>query len=312
MDSVKKLVVCAVLVARAAAADNGNGSGADAEVHASWFDKRVSAISVAGVYGVVGTYAWLAWFHGAHTQPFSWETPDWAHEQPFALREYAGGADKWGHAWANYVMVRGTTELLAAGGWRRWPSSLVAAGIAETLFAMQETKDGYIWGFEVGDMAMDVAGAALGVAMENLPAVDRVLDFRMSWWPSPDFRKLWRAHPWSRGDGIDFTQDYSGMTFQLAVHLAPLASEGEALWWTQWVDVVGGFEARGYSPPPMPRVYDPYQDYYLGLGVNVQGIVDRFATGKVRRVGHGLTEVWALPGQTLRFGEGRRVWTNPQ
>ena len=306
---------CAVAVVLASAslahADPGAGSAA-AEVHDSWFDKRVSAISVGAVYGVVGTYAWFAWFDGAAQKPFYFETPDWGHENPFSLHDYAGGADKWGHAWANYVMVRGTTELLVAGGWKKLPSSLVAGGIAETLFAMQEVKDGHIWGFEVGDMAMDVAGAALGVAMENVPQLDRVLDFRMSWWPSPEFRKLWRAHPWSRGDGIDFTQDYSGMTFQLAVHLAPLASQGDALWWTQWVDVVGGFESRGYSPTPMPRLYEPYQNYYLGLGVNVQGIIDRFASGRWRAVGHGITEVWALPGQTLRLGEAQRVWVGAQ
>lgn len=310
---MKRLVVCLLLAAHVASADPGAGSAAAAEVHehASWFDKRVSAISVGAVYGVVGTYAWFAWFNGAHQKPFSWETPDWAHENPFSLTDYAGGADKWGHGWANYVMVRGTTELLAAGGWRKLPSSLVAAGIAETLFAMQETKDGYIWGFEVGDMAMDVAGAAFAVAMENVPELDRMLDFRMSWWPSPDFRKLWRAHPWSRGDGVDFTQDYSGMTFQLALHLEPLAGTADELWWTPYVDVVAGFETRGYAPAPMPRTYAPYQDYYLGVGINVQGIIDRFATGKLRSVGHGFTEVWALPYQTLRLEQGRRTLHTP-
>jgi len=309
MDSVKSLALVIVLAARVAAADPGAGSAA-AEVHDSWFDKRVSAISVGGVYAAVGTYAWFAWFNGAATKPFYFETPDWGHENPFALRGYAGGADKWGHAWANYVMVRGTTELLVAGGWKKLPSSLVAGGIAETLFAMQEVKDGHIWGFEIGDMAMDVAGAALGVAMENLPEVDRMLDFRMRWWPSSDFRRLWRAHPWSRGDGVDFTQDYTGMTFQLALHLGPvIGSDVDELWWTPYVDVVAGFETRGYEPAQAAPMYSPYQTYYLGVGVNVQGIIDRFASGKLRSVGHGITEVWALPYQTLRLEQGRRTWS---
>jgi hypothetical protein len=300
---VNKVVVALLLIARIAVADPDQGSGSDDH---GWFDKRVSALSVGGVYAVVGTYAYLAWFNGAHTKSFYFETPTWSQENPFSLHGYAGGADKWGHGWANYVMVRGTTELLAAGGWRRWPASLVSAGIAETLFAMQETKDGYIWGFEIGDMAMDVAGAAFAVAMENLPELDRAIDFRMRWWPSQDFRKLWRAHPWTRGDGVDFTQDYTGMTFQLAVHLAPLTGTADELWWTPYVDIVGGFESREFAPAPMPRTEPPYQDFYLGVGVNVQGIIDRFATGKLRSVGHGLTEVWALPYQTLRVDQARR------
>ena len=172
---------------------------------------------------------------------------------------------------------------------------------------MQETKDGHIWGFEVGDMAMDVAGAAFAVAMENLPQLDRLIDFRMSWVPSSDFRKLWAQHPWSRGDGVDFTQDYTGMTFQLAVHMAPLTDVADELWWTQWVDVVGGFEAKGFEPAQMPMRYTPYQDFYLGIGVNLQGIIDHTLSGKLRAFGHGFTEVFAVPGQVLRLGEERRT-----
>lgn len=313
MDSLKPLFVLMVL-ARVAVAEPDAGSAAAPSVEvvnvkpdAGWFDKRVSAISVGAVYAVAGTWAYFAWFDGAHTKPFFWQTPSWAYEQPFSLKDYAGAADKWGHGWANYALVRGTTELLAAGGWPKLQSSLVAGGIAETLFAMQETKDGHIWGFEVGDMAMDVAGAAFAVAMENLPQLDRLIDFRMSWVPSEDFRKLWKQHPWSRGDGVDFTQDYTGMTFQLAVHMAPLADMADELWWTRWVDVVGGFEAKGFEPTQMPMRYAPYQDFYLGLGVNLQGIIDATLTGKVRAFGHGFTEVFALPGQVLRLGEERRT-----
>ncbi len=331
MDSVKKIAAC-MLVARVAAADPGAGSAApppptttqpppqpqaqlsivEQKPEPSWFDRRVSAASVAAVYGIAGTWAYFAWFDGAHTRSFFLETPSWKYENPFAVNGYAGGVDKWGHAWANYALVRGTTELLVAGGWPKLESSLVAGGIAETLFAMQETKDGYIWGFEIGDMAMDVAGAAFAVAMENLPQLDRLLDFRMSWEPSKDFRTLWRQHPWSRGDGVDFTQDYTGMTFQLAVHMAPLAQYGDALWWTQWVDTVVGFETRGYEPTQTGTMYDPYQTYYVGLGVNLQGIIDRAPRSKWRTFGHGFTEVLALPYQTLRFGEARRSVPQPQ
>jgi len=313
MDSVKTLAAC-MLVARAAVADPGTGSAAPPQATIveqkpdhGWFDKRVSAASVAAVYGAFATWAYFAWFDGAAQKPFFFES-DWHQENPFALHTYAGGADKWGHGWANYALSRGTTELLVAGGWRRWPASLAASGLAMAAFTTQEIKDGSIWGFEVGDLAMDYAGAALSLLMENVPEVDRVLDFRLQWFPSSDFRKLAGSHPWSRGDGVDFAQDYSGMSFQLALHGAPLADHGDALWWTQWVDLVLGYETRGYSPTPMPRTYDPYQTYYVGLGVNLQGIIDRAPKGKLRAFGHGFTEVMALPYQTLRFGEARRTW----
>jgi Predicted periplasmic lipoprotein (DUF2279) len=276
-----------------------------------WFDRRISAASVAAVYGAFGTWAYFAWFHGAHEQPFFFET-SWKQEQPFALHTYAGGADKWGHTWANYALTRGTTELLVAGGWRRLPSSLVAAGLAGAAFTIQELKDGSIWGFEVGDLAGDLSGAALAVLMENLPAVDRLLDFRLQYFPSADFRRLAGAKFWSRGDGVDFAQDYSGMSFQLALHLGALpgVTTQPSLWWMQWVDFIAGFETRGYSPDPMPRIYDPYQTWYLGVGVDMQSVLAALVRpGKLRSFGHGFFEVISLPATELRLGEVRRTWT---
>lgn len=277
-----------------------------------WFDRRVSAASVAAVYGAFATWAYFAWFRAASERPFFFETK-WSQENPFALRTYAGGADKWGHGWASYALTRGTTELLIAGGWRRLPSSLVAAGLAAAMFTVQEIKDGSIWGFEVGDLAADVSGAALAAVMEDLPAVDRLLDFRLRYFPSADFRKLAGTKFWSRGDGIDIAQDYSGMSFQLALHLGALPGATTQPWlsWMPWVDVIAGFETRGYSPAPMPRVHDPYQSWYLGVGVNMQHVLEELVRpGKLRSFGHGFFEVLSLPGTDLQLGDVRRTWTN--
>lgn len=276
-----------------------------------WFDRRMSAISVAAVYGVFGTWAYFAWFRNANERPFFFETK-WAQENPFALRTYAGGADKWGHGWASYALTRGTTELLVAGGWRRLPSSIVAAGLAGAAFTVQELKDGPIWGFEVGDLATDLFGAALAAVMEDVPAVDRLFDFRLRYFPSADFRKLAGAKFWSRGDGIDFAQDYSGMSFQLALHLGALPGATTQPWlsWMPWVDVIAGFETRGYSPTPMPRVHDPYQSWSLGVGIDMQHVLTvLLRPGRLRTFGHGFFEVLALPTD-LRLGDVRRTWTS--
>jgi hypothetical protein len=278
-----------------------------------WFDRRVSAASVAAVYGAFATWAYFAWFRGANEQPFFFET-EWAQENPFALRTYAGGADKWGHGWASYALTRGTTELLIAGGWRRFPSSLVAAALAGAVLTVQEVKDGPVWGFEVGDVAADLSGAALGAVMETVPALDRLLDFRLRYFPSADFRKLAGARFWSRGDGIDIAQDYSGMSFQLALHLGALPGATAQPWllWMSWVDVIAGFETRGYSPAPTPRVHAPYQRWYLGVGIDMQHVLDALVRpGKLRSFGRGFFEVLSLPGTDLRLGDVRRTWTDP-
>jgi hypothetical protein len=162
VDTVKKLAAL-LLVARAASADPPKQPAATLEATASWFDKRVSAASVAVVYGGFATWAYFAWFRGAHEKAFYFES-DWSGENPFALKTYAGGADKWGHAFASYGLARGTTELLVAGGWRRWPASLVASSLAAAAFTTQEIKDGSIWGFEVGDLVADLSGSARSIA----------------------------------------------------------------------------------------------------------------------------------------------------
>ena len=90
-----------------------------------------SASAVAGVYAAFGAYAYFAWFHQAHEVPF-FVVSDWRDEGPFAVHSYAGGADKFGHCWFNYILTRSTTELLVAGGWNRLGSSLVAAGLASS------------------------------------------------------------------------------------------------------------------------------------------------------------------------------------
>jgi hypothetical protein len=289
-----------ILCARTAAADEETSTEA----------RVVSASAVATVYAAFGTYAYFAWFDGAHQVPF-FVVSDWRDEGPFALHSYAGGADKWGHFWSNYIMTRGTTELLVAGGWPRLASSLVIAGLTETAFALSEVKDGFVWGFEVGDFAMNMAGAGLAVLMENVPAIDRLFDFRLQYWPSRDYRALVKNMPFfQRGNGVDFTQDYSGQSYMLALHLRgidALATPRETAW-TRYVDVVAGFETRGFEPVRQDMAIGPNQTFYFGVAVNMQAVLDAlFAPSLARRLGDGAFEVVSLPGTTFRYAELQRV-----
>lgn len=266
----------------------------------------LSASAVAGVYAVFGTYAYFAWFRNAHEMPFT-VIDDWRSENPFGIHSYAGGADKFGHAWFNYILVRGTTEMLAAGGWGRVGSSLVSAALAETAFTISEIKDGFIWGFEVGDAAANLAGAALAVLFESSPTIDRLFDFRLAYFPSSDYRYLVRSMPFfQRGNGIDFTQDYSGQSYLLALHLSGLPRVKDEPW-ARFVDVVGGFETRGFEPVRQDTSIAPRQIFYAGLSINLQGVLEALLPDSLgRRIGRGAFEVIGLPGTTLRYGEAMR------
>ncbi len=75
-----------------------------------------------------------------------------------------------------------------------------------------------------------------------------------------------REHPFSRGEGIDISQDYTGQSYMLAPHLGalPYDHESRALRWTEYADLVLGFQTRHYEPGEMP-VAIHRQTEYIGL-----------------------------------------------
>jgi hypothetical protein len=154
-------------------------------------------------------------------------------------------------------------------------------------------------------MIANVAGAAFAVAMDNWPALDRLIDFRLQYWPSRDYRRAFRET-----GSIDVGQDYSGQSYLLALHLGALPGLADRDWgyWARFVDVAVGFETRHYVPaPPEPRTDLPRQTLYLGLAVNMQGVLSHLlpdSTG--RRVGRGIFEVYSLPYTMLRYAEASR------
>jgi len=161
--------------------------------------KLYAAGGLALTYGAFSTYAYFAWFRGKenHGMGITYDG--------FAVDTYAGGADKLGHAWTGYLLSRATTGFLTAAGWPKLESSIVAASISQVFFTLSEYEDALIYQFEMGDIVANVAGAAFAVLMVNVPAVDRLIDFRFEYFPSKDYRRT------VRDDGnIDFFQDYSG------------------------------------------------------------------------------------------------------
>jgi hypothetical protein len=273
------------------------------------FGKLESAVTVGAVYSAFGAYAYFAWFRDAKQVPFTFTT-DFRDEGPFALYSYAGGADKWGHTWSNYALTRGTTELLVAGGWNRLGASFASAGLDLAWFTASEVKDGYIWGFEAGDELGNLTGAALGILMENVPALDRLLDFRMAYFPSSSYLHLADQQPLRRNGGLDIGQDYTGQSYLLALHLGALPRVTDPAWmyWARYADLVGGFETRHYSPPEgAAQMYPAHQTFYLGLTFNMQAILTAvFRDSAARTIGRGAFEVYQVPGTTVRFAEAYR------
>ena len=231
----------------------------------------LSAGATAGIY--VGLYGWLtmAWYVRT-TDSGTFQTHD---EGWFGADTYAGGADKLGHAWGNYFLVRTVHRILRYGGWSEATSVIAASGLALSFFTMSEIKDGYKieYGFSYGDMICNVAGNALGVLFELTPALDRRFSYRISYLPSSDYlRELERDGPFNT------PEDYTGQTFYLSYHLGSSEFLRERADWVKYLDLSVGFRARNYKPEPSDGARRS-QELFVGISLDAQAMIAA-ATGR--------------------------------
>ena len=264
--------------------------------------KALSLGIVGGTYGFLWGFTYLAWYLNSEGAP-SFHTAD---EGWFGMDTYAGGADKMGHLWGNYAVVRGVSGILAWGGWSKEVSLLTATGLTLGLFTTTELEDGYReeYGFSWNDMAMNVTGEVFAVLMETSPWLDRRFDFRLEYWPSKPFRQS------AAEDGpFNSPEDYTGQRFLLAYHLATIGPlrESSVLCWTKYLDLSLGFQAAHFKPEDHDTNAHA-QDLFAGISVNVQQILDdTIMTGRgprgagTRAIGF-VNEIYQPPYTTLRVG----------
>jgi hypothetical protein len=289
---VRPLLVLA-FVARVAHADD-----ASITVEEPLYSKEVAIGAVAATWAAASTYAYFAWFRNATRTTMPIYTLD-----GFGVNTYAGGADKLGHFWAGHMFSYVTTEALVHGGYRTWPSSLVALGLSQAFGTLSEYKDSLHYQFEFGDVIANCSGALFNVLLENVPAMDRLFDVRVEYWPTHEYLRLLKH------GNVDGAQDYSGQSYMLATHLRGIPHFTDSPWlrWGEVVDVVVGFEARNYAPMPDDPNAVRRQVLYTGIAVNMQAVLDALVRDSVgRRVGKGVFEFVSVPGTTLRYAEASR------
>jgi hypothetical protein len=101
---------------------------------------------------------------------------------------------------------------------------------------------------------MNLAGVALGVALESYPELDDVFDFRLAYSPSP-------------GSSFDPFGDYSGQKYLLVVKadgFEPLRRNR----FLRYLEVAVGYGAKGFDEGGERR-----RDIYLGLSLNLSRLL---------------------------------------
>lgn len=264
--------------------------------------KWISAGSLAGVYGALTLWSYIAWYHNKEQLPeFTVNGDGW-----FGQDTYAGGSDKLGHLWGNLVISRLTTKILRAGGWRKLPASVIASSLSLAFFTYVEIKDGFYYQFSTGDMVGNVIGAGLSVLMVNVPRVDELIDFRVEYRPTSEY-----INSLTESGDVNVVEDYSGQTYMLALHLKGFDRLARSKWfgWTQYVDIVGGFQSVNYKPEPANPDAPRNQSLFMGVALNMQHLLgaafgDRPHRSRAKRWAHGVGnmtfEFMSMPFTTLR------------
>ena len=101
---------------------------------------------------------------------------------------YAGGADKFGHAWATMRSLAAARDPLAAAAATAASASLSAV-LADALFFGVEVKDGFYYEFSPGDFR-STRGRARGARAGIFPRLDELFDFRVQYFPSGSTSKI--------------------------------------------------------------------------------------------------------------------------
>ncbi|MDB4955571.1 MAG: hypothetical protein JWO36_3140 [Myxococcales bacterium] len=274
-----------------------------------------AAIGLGSVYAGFALWSYFAWYRGHPGRGFKFGGDGW-----LGSETYAGGADKFGHAWATMGLARGGTAILDAGGWNHTQATIVGAVLSEALFFAVEVKDGYYYEFSPSDLTGDTLGALAAVALELSPRLDELFDFRVQYFPSDIYlRKVDGSSPCLQGhcSRWNIAEDYSGETYLLALHLGAIHQLRDMKYgsWSQFVDVAIGFDSRNYKPPPDdPTMSIPRQQLFLGVSLNAQGLCDWLFRGRsepARKITHGLFEVLNLPFTSLPVVDTTRVATHP-
>jgi len=259
------------------------------------WQKAGSVAIVGAIYGTAWTWVSAAWWSRKNAS----KGFVFLDEGGFGVSTYAGGADKLGHYYTNYLMNRGFAGILEWGGFSR-PGSIISSTLLTTaFFTAIEFKDGYHfnYGFSAGDIMANLSGQGTALAMMLVPALDRAVSVKIMYFPSQDF-----FHALSTDGPLNTPEDYSGQTYLLSYHAASLdlVNRKKSLRWLRYLDVSLGYATRGFKPIPSPP--EPVRALMsIGFSFNFQSLFDDLllSPGKEPSAGvqvvHFINEVYQPP-----------------
>jgi hypothetical protein len=237
--------------------------------------------------GATGDRKWQDGFHGQFRN---------VHEGWFGQHTYAGGTDKAGHFYTNYVFSR-----LMAASFRHFgndPDDALRLGVALTLGTMTavEVLDGYStrWHFSREDAVMNLLGASSAVLFEKYPRLDELVDLRFHYRASS-----------AEANSFDPAGDYSGQTYLFVLKASGIPALREHRW-LRYVELAAGYRARNYERAELGD--QRRRQLYFGVSLNLSEVLGRTVfkhtppDRTARRAVETALEYVQVPGTVAVFG----------
>lgn len=237
----------------------------------------IASAAAAGVY----LYGKKKWWSDGFDGDFKTTNEGW-----FGQSTYAGGADKLGHFYGNYLSTRLLARTFEWAGNEPRTSLAFAAGTALTIFTGIEVLDGFSkqWEFSKEDQVANMLGVGAAVLLEKYPNLDRLLDIRLHYVPD-------------KGRDFDPFGDYSGQTYLLVAKASGVPAL-RARPWLRYLELAAGYGVRGLEGPIENRA----RNVYFGVSLNLSELLNDTAfrdtppTDWTRRLTTGVLEVMQVPG----------------
>lgn len=193
-------------------------------------------------------------------------------------RTYSGGSDKISHAWGGYLITRSCAKLYTWAGMNHYKATWTGFSLAQLFLFLGEIEDGFTidYGFDPVDVAANISGGLLGVLEELNPTFDSWFDFRISYWPSNEFKH--------KSNFNNVAEDYSGLSFYWVLTFSAI-KPSPYMNWLRFFEIYLGYHTEGFMPGydyqsaskrPGYIPFNRKRYILIGISVNLMECLDRF------------------------------------
>lgn len=212
---------------------------------------------------------------------YGFSTWGWKVEEGFTLNPETyrgedavhGGADKFGHLYAAYVIKRFSSFLFRASGSSGVKANFEGAIFSEIIMLGSEIGDGFSkgYGFDPYDVMFNNIGILIGMLIDCSPVLDRIFAIQFEYVPSREMRE-----DFSISDNRDLPTDYGGSKYILAMKLSGIPYI--SLTPLRYINIDLGYYSRGYD---QRYVRKKTKNVFLGFSINFS-----IALGDILPVGY--------------------------